>query len=164
MSLKLWLKVVTTEYTILRLKELNGYAIPAIVLIGSRSHMGITVRSMMEQTVITVGMTVGATVKADMQKKSLCTITLFSILLLTGCSNAEPSVSQATGAPATNISFVSGMGCNESSCTDPSHHHDCPTDCEEYDHHHHCDLDCTDPAHNHHGGGHTESGHHFGHD
>lgn len=111
----------------------------------------------------TVGMMKRAIARANMLKNILCIIALLSIFLLTGCSNTEPSVSQTTGDPVANISFVGGMGCNDPSCTDPSHHHDCPSDCKEYEHHHHCDLDCTDPVHSHHSNGHNESGHHFDH-
>lgn len=63
------------------------------------------------------------------------------------------------------MSFISGMGCDDPNCTDPSHHHDCPADCDDYEHHHHCGLDCDDPAHNHncgdthHGGEHHDEHH-----
>ena len=64
--------------------------------------------------------------------------------------------------------FVSGMGCNDQSCTDVSHHHNCPTDCTEYDHYHNCALDCTETSHHHSSqtvsGGHGEhhDSHHSG--
>ena len=93
-------------------------------------------------------------------KKTFGALVLTCVLFLNGCSTATPEESSTVDGSGTNISFVSGMGCSDPTCTDPSHHHDCPSDCTEYDHHHHCDLDCTDPAHNHHSSGHTGSSHH----
>lgn len=49
----------------------------------------------------------------------------------------------------TNVSFVSGMGCNDPNCTDSTHYHDCPADCDDYDHYHHCSLNCTETSHHH---------------
>lgn len=63
------------EYTIEQRKKPNGYAIPVMQFAGNQSRRGITVRSMMEQTVITVGM-VDVVVKADIQKKDfMCNCT-----------------------------------------------------------------------------------------
>lgn len=65
---------------------------------------------------------------------------------------------QTNASGIITTSFVSGMGCNDQSCTDVSHHHDCPTDCTNYDHYHNCALDCTEMSHHH--SGQTGSGHH----
>ena len=66
----------------------------------------------------------------------------------------------------TAVSYISGMGCSDPNCTDPSHYHSCPADCANYEHHHSCALDCAEPSHchagtavstgggRHHGGGH----------
>ena len=56
---------------------------------------------------------------------------------------------QSNSSIATTVSFISGMGCNDQSCTDISHHHDCPTDCTDYDHYHSCAMDCTETEHHH---------------
>ena len=73
------------------------------------------------------------------------------------CSEAEHHHSQihhqddhqANASGGTTAAFVSGMGCNDQSCTDASHHHDCPTTCTDYDHYHNCALDCTEIGHHH---------------
>ena len=82
---------------------------------------------------------------------------------------APQVASSAVSAPALAVpTFVAGMGCADASCTDVSHHHDCPADCADYSHHHNCPLDCSDASH-HHGGQsgtgahHSEPGHHGGH-
>ncbi len=85
-------------------------------------------------------------------KRYLYCITLLSLLFVTGCSKSEildTSVSQFQNGSAQM--FVSGMGCSDSNCTDPSHHHDCPEDCNDYSHHHNCSLDCTEESHHHEG-------------
>ncbi len=66
---------------------------------------------------------------------------------------------QSDTASIAAISFVSGMGCNDTNCTDASHHHDCPADCTDYSHYHNCSLDCTEASH-HHISQHHESEHH----
>ena len=63
---------MNTDGTLKRLKELNGYAIPAIVVIGRHSHRGITAKVMAG---INVGI-VDVVVKADIQKKDfMCNCT-----------------------------------------------------------------------------------------
>lgn len=55
-----------------------------------------------------------------------------------------------TSSPiASTVAFVSGMGCSDQTCTDMSHHHDCPADCADYDHYHSCTLDCSEAQHHH---------------
>lgn len=68
---------------------------------------------------------------------------------------------QTNSSGVITTTFVSGMGCSDQSCTDVSHHHDCPPDCTDYDHYHSCSLDCTET--NHHHGGQTVGGNHGGH-
>lgn len=111
---------------------------------------------------ITAGM---ASVRArtDMLNKRICATVLLSFLLLSGCSNTMPEATEAASGSTPNASFVSGMGCDDPSCTDPSHYHDCPPDCAEYEHHHHCGLDCDDPSHDHHSNEHSGAGHHSDH-
>ena len=112
---------------------------------------------------IIVGM-VRVAVRTNMLNKALCTTMLLSILLLTACSSTAPEVSQMVSGFVTDISFVSGMGCDDPSCMETSHHHNCTPDCTEYDHYHHCGLDCDDLAHNHHSSGHIGTSHHSDHD
>ena len=71
--------------------------------------------------------------------------------------NSQPTVT--TAAPVQTIAFVSGMGCSDPTCTDASHHHDCPADCADYSHYHNCSLDCTEGSH-HHKSQHHGSAHH----
>ena len=72
------------------------------------------------------------------------------VFLLAGCGGETAGGTPQNSAPeAGPVSFVAGMGCTDPTCTDPSHHHDCPADCADYEHHHHCPLDCTDASHNH---------------
>lgn len=94
-------------------------------------------------------------------KKHFGIVILLCIFLMAGCSNTSPEVDPTMGG--VTKSFVSGMGCDDPTCTDTSHHHDCLLNCTEYEHYHHCDLDCTDPAHNHHNGGYAGSSHHSDH-
>ena len=67
---------------------------------------------------------------------------------------------QTNSSGVITTAFISGMGCNDQSCTDVSHHHDCSTDCTDYDHYHNCSLGCTVTSHHHDGqtvgGGHGE--------
>ncbi len=87
-------------------------------------------------------------------KKSLCVIALVFLFMLAGCGLETPSTSDGFLQPdknATNLSFISSMGCNDQSCTDVSHHHDCPADCTDYSHYHNCTLDCTEISHHHSG-------------
>ena len=56
---------------------------------------------------------------------------------------------QTEPATVPTVAFVSGMGCSDQTCTDMSHHHDCPADCTEYDHYHNCALDCFETQHHH---------------
>lgn len=46
-------------------------------------------------------------------------------------------------------SFVPGMGCNDRSCTNRSHFHDCDKSCRDPAHYHSCSLDCGIEAHGH---------------
>ena len=87
-------------------------------------------------------------------KRLLTLLALICALALAGCGNETPAEPAPADAAASTVSFVSGMGCDDPNCTDPSHHHDCPADCGDYEHHHHCGLDCDDPAHNHNCGEH----------
>lgn len=94
-------------------------------------------------------------------KKFICITALIFIFMLTGCNSETPNTSDLSSQPhhqddhqtdsseVITTSFVSGMGCNDQSCTDVSHHHDCPPDCTDYDHYHSCDLDCTETNHHH---------------
>lgn len=68
-----------------------------------------------------------------------------------------PSTDAASGAP---LSFIPGMGCSDPTCTDASHHHDCPETCTDYSHYHHCPLNCTEASHCHGGAGYAAGGHH----
>lgn len=111
---------------------------------------------------ITAGMA-SVAVRTNILNKNICATAILSILLLSGCGNTAPEMTKTVGGSTTNIPFVSGMGCDDLSCTDPSHYHDCPLDCAEYEHHHHCGLDCDDPAHNHHSGEHSGEDHHPSH-
>ena len=97
-----------------------------------------------------------------MKKNVLLCVALACVLALSGCGSEAPNVSPSEGLPTANISFVSGMGCDDPTCTDASHHHDCPPDCADYDHHHHCGLDCNEPDH-HHDYGHSDEEHHTEH-
>ena len=87
-------------------------------------------------------------------KKILCiTMTVF-FFLMAGCATTETTekrldVSLQSGNSSVNTTFVSSMGCNDQSCTDASHHHDCPADCTDYDHYHNCALDCSETQHHH---------------
>ena len=73
------------------------------------------------------------------------------------CSEAEHHHSQThhqddhqtNPSGVITTAFVNGMGCSDQSCTDVSHHHDCPTDCTDYDHYHTCNLDCAETSHHH---------------
>ena len=56
----------------------------------------------------------------------------------------------------TAVSYISGMGCSDPNCTDPSHYHDCPADCANYEHYHHCALNCAETGH-HHANHHSET-------
>lgn len=93
-----------------------------------------------------------------MRKIHLGLAALLCVFLMAGCSNTEPEGSAPAQPSAegsvSNVSFISGMGCDDPACTDPAHHHDCPEDCTDYDHYHHCGLDCDDPSHGHHDGEH----------
>ncbi len=97
-------------------------------------------------------------------KKLICLAALAGAVLLAGCGRGAPVPPKNAAVPT----FVVGMGCSDASCTDVSHHHDCPADCADYSHHHNCPLDCSDASH-HHGGQsgtgahHSEPGHHGGH-
>ena len=72
------------------------------------------------------------------------------VFLLAGCGGETAGGTPQNSAPeAGPVSFVAGMGCSDPTCTDPSHHHDCPVDCTDYEHHHNCALDCADPSHHH---------------
>ena len=72
------------------------------------------------------------------------------VFLLAGCGGETAGGTPQNTAPeAGPVSFVAGMGCSDPTCTDPSHHHDCPVDCTDYEHHHNCTLDCADPSHHH---------------
>lgn len=95
-------------------------------------------------------------------RKPLCMSVMLSILLLAGCGAAPLKSSDASVQSekvyAATTAYVSGMGCNDPTCTDASHHHDCPADCTEYDHYHNCDLSCNEASH-HHGGAAVTDGH-----
>mgnify|MGYP001026336823 CR=1 FL=1 len=66
----------------------------------------------------------------------------------------EPPVVQTQTLTA--VSYISGMGCSDPNCTDPSHYHDCPADCANYEHYHHCALNCAETGH-HHANHHSET-------
>ena len=85
-------------------------------------------------------------------KKVLCTVTLVCLLFMTGCGRNGMIANlthQLQGNASDTAAFVSGMGCSDPSCTDTSHHHDCPSDCGDYEHHHNCGLDCAEVSHHH---------------
>ncbi len=95
-------------------------------------------------------------------KKTFVILTLVLFLLaFVGCAAQQDSAEQtgsasqlsapssSTEVPLENTAFISGMGCSDPTCTDASHHHDCPEDCTDYDHHHNCPLDCTEAGHHH---------------
>ena len=107
-------------------------------------------------------------------KKSFCIIASACLIFMTGCgqrdliedisSDIQEDVSEpeqhnvdieyvgednVDSVKVTTISFVNGMGCSDTNCTDASHHHDCPSDCGDYEHHHNCGLDCTEESHHH---------------
>lgn len=86
-------------------------------------------------------------------RKPLFMSVMLSFMLLAGCGAATLEASEASVQPekvyASPTAYVSGMGCNDPSCTDATHHHDCPADCTEYDHYHNCGLDCTEAQHHH---------------
>lgn len=96
--------------------------------------------------------------KNKVAKRCAGAVMLAGVLLLSGCGAEEKQDAVPPEDDVTTVSFISGMGCDDPTCTDPSHHHDCPSDCADYDHHHHCGLDCNDSTHHHHGG----QGHHHG--
>ena len=103
-------------------------------------------------------------------KKFICITALVFIFMLTGCSSENQNTASLSLQPdkdVTNIAFLVGMGCNDQSCTDVSHHHDCPETCTDYDHYHSCVLDCTETSHHHSGqkvggdnGKHHDGSHH----
>ena len=75
-------------------------------------------------------------------------------------SGTHHADSSHTGSPiVSTVAFVSGMGCSDQTCTDVSHHHDCPADCADYDHYHSCALGCTEAQHHHSGTHHADSSH-----
>ena len=84
-------------------------------------------------------------------KKLFCTTAFVCVKFLAGCgqigmsTNLTPQIQD----DVSDIVFISGMGCSDPTCTDTSHHHDCPPDCGDYEHHHNCDLDCTEVSHHH---------------
>ena len=89
-------------------------------------------------------------------KKFLCTVMFSCLIFLAGCGQNDmvtnsPSRLQDNESVSDTVTFVSGMGCSDSDCTDASHHHDCPPDCGDYEHHHNCGLDCTETSHHHNG-------------
>lgn len=85
-------------------------------------------------------------------KTSICMIALVFLFALAGCSpetHEASDLSPQPGHDTVNVAFLSSMGCNDQSCTDASHYHDCPPDCTDYDHYHNCNLDCAETSHHH---------------
>lgn len=97
-------------------------------------------------------------------KRFLCTAMFGCLIFLTGCGQRDRGINLSSHAQddvSGKAVFVSGMGCNDPNCTDPSHHHDCPPDCGDYEHYHTCDLNCTETSHHHNNmNGVNESGQH----
>ncbi len=96
--------------------------------------------------------------KVRICRSVICFAVLCCFLLPIGCTSAGTNDKQdvSSNPGVTTVAFVNGMGCDDPTCTDPEHHHDCPEDCEDYSHHHHCDLDCTEESHHHEGEHHEE--------
>ena len=105
-------------------------------------------------------------------KRFLCTAMFGCLIFLTGCGQRDRGMNLSSHLQddvSGKAVFVSGMGCSDSNCTDPTHHHDCPPDCGDYEHYHNCDLNCTETSHHHNGmsdgnesGQHHEEQHHGG--
>jgi len=80
-------------------------------------------------------------------------IALLVAMLLTACgwSHHGHGVSRTTTATTTAVrtSFVRGMGCADTACTNAAHHHNCPANCTIPSHYHQCPLDCDVPMHFH---------------
>ena len=94
-------------------------------------------------------------------KKLLFVTVLVFLFMLAGCGSENPNTSDLPSQldkGVSNLAFVGGMGCDDQSCTDVSHYHDCPSDCTDYDHYHSCALDCSDVEH-HHSQGHHQDDH-----
>lgn len=68
-----------------------------------------------------------------------------------GSVQSELPLRSTSDAVPITVTFVPGMGCSDPTCTDASHHHDCPAGCADYEHHHTCALDCTEASHHHSG-------------